>query len=252
MNHAGFKINNFLKTKQVPEQPDSQFGGAASPVLELVLFLRMIDIIPLIDKKKEAVRMKIYYETNKEKIAARNKAYRKANKKKFIIREKAYREINKKKIKAYRETNKEKQVVYNKIYRKANKEKFSTYAKKYIINPKLRLSRYISYGIYRSLKNGNGKNGKHWETLVPYNLNDLIKRLKKTLPVGYKWEDYINGKTDLHIDHIIPISVHNFNSYTDTDFQRCWALKNLRLLPAQDNQIKHAKLTKHFQPSLLL
>ena len=40
MNHAGFRINNFLKIKQAPKQPDSQFGGAASPVLELVLRLR--------------------------------------------------------------------------------------------------------------------------------------------------------------------------------------------------------------------
>lgn len=124
---------------------------------------------------------------------------------------------------------------------------------KYKTDPMFRLSVCMSRGVRGSLKNKNSnKNGHHWETLVPYNLNDLIKRLKKTLPKGYVWDSYINGKTDLHIDHIIPISAHNFTSYEHIDFQRCWALKNLKLLPASKNMSKGAKLEKSFQPSLLL
>jgi len=32
--------------------------------------------------------------------------------------------------------------------------------------------------------------------------------------------------------------------------KRCWALSNLRLLPAKENMIKHNKLDRPFQPAL--
>jgi len=111
---------------------------------------------------------------------------------------------------------------------------------------KYNLKRKISAGIYKSLK-GN-KNGRHWESLTGYNLADLKRRLNKTMPVGYTWQDLFNGK--LHIDHIIPIDAFNFTRPEHTDFKRCWALSNLRLLPAQENMIKHNKLDRPFQPAL--
>lgn len=181
-------------------------------------------------KKCRAIDGKVYRKVNQEKTKARHKVYRKANREK----------IN----------------TYFRAYRKANPEKerikFTKSNKKQRLKPKYMINNRISAGIRQSLKKGNGKNGYHWEDLLSYTLNDLIKRLKKTLPPGYTWNDFIKGKTNLHIDHIIPISVHNFKSYTDTDFQRCWALKNLQLLPLVKNISKGAKLTKHFQPSLLL
>lgn len=67
---------------------------------------------------------------------------------------------------------------------------------------------------------------------------------------GMTWGNYgINGWT---IDHKIPISVFNFTSSDHEDFKRCWALSNLQPLWAYDNISKGAKLTKHFQPSLLI
>ncbi|GAG98711.1 unnamed protein product, partial [marine sediment metagenome] len=91
---------------------------------------------------------------------------------------------------------------------------------------------------------------KHWEDLVDYKLNDLKKRLFQTMPNGYCWQDFLDGK--LHIDHIVPIVVFNFTQSEHTDFKRCWALNNLQLLPARENMIKHDKLTKPFQPALSL
>ena len=91
------------------------------------------------------------------------------------------------------------------------------------------------------------KNGRHWENLVPYTLDQLLKRLRRTLPKGYTWQDYLDGK--LHIDHKIPVSVFNFEKPEDEDFQRCFALKNLQLLPALENIKKSNNLDKHFQPS---
>ena len=94
------------------------------------------------------------------------------------------------------------------------------------------------------------KNCRKWENLVGYSVDKLMEHLKKTMPKGYSWGDYLKGK--LHIDHIIPISAHNFTKTEHTDFKRCWALKNLRLLPAKENRIKFNHLGRPFQPALLL
>jgi hypothetical protein len=197
------------------------------------------------NKERISIVGKNYRNANPEKVKNRHKKYREINKDKEKFRGKLYRDNNQNKIKTWRKANKNKLKLLDKTYYEKNKDKRKT-------DPKFRLNRNISGSIRRSLKNGNGKNGHHWETLVPYNLNDLIKRLKKTLPAGYTWDSYIGGKTDLSIDHIIPVSVHNFKSHTDTDFQKCWALKNLQLLPLIKNISKGAKLKKHFQPSLLI
>ena len=203
------------------------------------------------------LRSKIHYKANKEKILKYSKKYRKENKEKIKKKDKHYRNNNKEKViifrKIYYKTNRDKVLAQQKIYFQVNKEKRNVYYKKRRkTDIKFKLNSNISFHINHSLKKGNGKEGRSWKDMVPYTLHDLIKRLKKTLPVGYTWDDYISGKADLHIDHIIPIAVHNFKSYTDTDFQRCWALKNLQLLPAKDNMSKGAKLIKPFQPSLLL
>lgn len=121
-------------------------------------------------------------------------------------------------------------------YSKKHREEISKRRRE---NPKYVLNNRISMAIRHSLK--EGKNGKHWEDLVGYTLEDLIKHLKTTLPVGYTWDDYING-ADLHIDHIIPIKAFKFQTFGDNAFKSCWNLCNLQLLTAQENLIKHDKI----------
>jgi len=111
---------------------------------------------------------------------------------------------------------------------------------------KYRLNARMRQGIWKSLK--DGKNGRRWEDLVPYTAEEIQKRLDSTMPTGYNWQDFLDG--NLHIDHIIPISVFNFDCPEHLDFQRCWALDNLQLLPAKENIHKSNKITKTFQPSL--
>lgn len=114
------------------------------------------------------------------------------------------------------------------------------------IDLKFSLNNKMTTAIRISLK--GDKRGRHWETIIDYILDELIEHLKKTMPKGYNWQDYLQGK--LHIDHIIPVSVFNFDSPDHIDFKRCWALGNPRLLPAKENQIKSNKLKKPFQLSL--
>lgn len=114
-------------------------------------------------------------------------------------------------------------------------------------NLRYRLNKRISDGIYHSLKSGI-KNGRSWVSLVDYNIEQLKRHLKSTMPSNYAWQDFLNG--DLHIDHIIPVSLFNFNSSENFDFKRCWALDNLRLLEKSENHKKSDKLIKNFQLGL--
>ena len=133
-------------------------------------------------------------------------------------------------------------------------EKWKQYARDWQKNkrdndPKYRLHIRISKAIWKSIKKGS-KGGETWLSFVDYELEDLISHLKKTIPKGYIWDDYIEGK--LHLDHIIPISAHNFETPNDEDFKRAWSLDNLQLLTAFDNMSKGAKVDPGFQPALAM
>jgi hypothetical protein len=71
----------------------------------------------------------------------------------------------------------------------------------------------------------------------------------KLFKPGMTWENY---GTYWHIDHKVPVVVHNFNRPEDIDFRLCWALRNLQPLEALENMKKQDKLDKPFQPSLRL
>lgn len=146
---------------------------------------------------------------------------------------------------------KERRYPHKYVYRYNYNKKILKYYNKYQserlkTDIKFRLNRNVSRLIRKALK-GN-KAGRKWGSLVGYTLNDLIDRLKNTIPVGYTWQDFLQGK--LHIDHIIPVSAFNFSKPEHTDFKRCWALSNLQLLPAKENLIKRNHIDKPFQPAL--
>jgi len=183
---------------------------------------------------------KEYYQKNKDKLNEYSEQWQKDNPEKVKKRDKRYYESHPEKVKEkdrqYYENNHEK--IIERIRRWGNKKYKSDL--RYNLNNKIRTAIRLSL-------NGN-KNGRHWEDLIGYSLNKLIKHLKKTIPKGYTWQDFMKGK--LHIDHIIPISAFNFTKPEHVDFKRCWSLNNLRLLTAKENLIKHNKLEKPFQPAL--
>jgi len=200
--------------------------------------------------------IKKYWQT--EKAKATQKRYRQSEAGKIV--QKRHRQTEKAKASQKRYLQSEKGKVAIKKYLESKKgkaahkrnrqtEKYKIAVKRYWDSEKgniMKKRRDISSSIRIMLK-GN-KQGRHWEDLVGYELNDLIKRLKKTIPKGYTWQDYLDSK--LHIDHIIPVSVFNFTKPEHLDFKKCWALKNLQLLPAKENLEKHNKLDKPFQPCL--
>ncbi|MBA7582195.1 hypothetical protein ES708_24115 [subsurface metagenome] len=112
---------------------------------------------------------------------------------------------------------------------------------------KFNLNHNISKAIGKTLK--NNKNSKIYR-IFEYTKNDLMEQLKHTIPKGYAWQDYLDGR--LQMDHIIPISAFNFTKHEHIDFKRCWALSNLRLVTPKENSIKGAKLNRPFQPALAI
>jgi hypothetical protein len=181
--------------------------------------------------KKERETRKVHYLANRTDQLAANREWRKANQE----RRKEYLDM-------YEKTQRKRDERLLKVYRKrARLRNIATI-------PLFRVNQAMSGSVRRGLI--TGKQGMHWESLVGYTCNDLAKRLVKTLPAGYSWDDFTRGKTDLSIDHIIPIAAFNFSTTDDLDFKRCWALSNLRLIPKSVNCSKKDNLQRPFQPCL--
>ena len=57
---------------------------------------------------------------------------------------------------------------------------------------------------------------------------------------GMTWNNY--GRNGWHIDHIIPISLWEFETPQDREFKQCWALCNLQPLWESENIAKLNKV----------
>src|SRR3546814_16235163 len=82
----------------------------------------------------------------------------------------------------------------------------------------------MSAGVKSSL--GDGKNGRSWETLVGYTVDDLMAHIERQFLPGMSW-DY---RGEWHIDHIRPFCALEFTSPDDLQFRQAWALTTLRSL----------------------
>ncbi len=163
----------------------------------------------------------------KECDRARGRAYRAANHKKELERSKSYYKSNREAV-----------LVKHAQYRKENGEKRRASGRRYHAaqrahNPAYLLSKRTRWLVRDCLKgtvSGCFRN-------LPYTKAELASHLLSTLPDGYTEADIPN----LHIDHIRPVSSFNLTGEPDDEFQSCWALSNLRLIPAEDNLSKGAK-----------
>lgn len=115
-------------------------------------------------------------------------------------------------------------------------------------NPSFALKNRVRVLMYHTLR--HVKNGRKWQDLVGYSIDDLRQHIEKQFKDGMNWDLFMDGS--IHIDHIIPVSAFNITRPEDIDFKRCWALKNLRPMWAKDNIKKSNKINKPFQPSLAI
>lgn len=126
-------------------------------------------------------------------------------------------------------------------YRKSDKGKL--YRKKHRRDNKL--TRHMSNMIRKSLR--KNKAGRHWGGFLPYTFEELTLHLQGTIGLTTRvillefWRHFYGGY--YHIDHIKPRSAFNKEKLrypSSKEFQRCWSLNNLRLLPAAENLEKNA------------
>jgi len=202
------------------------------------------------DQKKHA---KQYYLNNKKRIDEHNKQYYITHIKELKAYCKQFHQDNIKRdneqAREYYKTHRKEMVeAHAKWYQDHKMERNKYQRNKTKTDLKYNLNCRMSAMVKNSLRGNKG--GRHWEDLIGYTLINLINHLKKTIPKGYSWHDVLQGR--LHIDHIIPISAFNFTKPEHTDFKRCWALENLRLLPAEENLRKNNKLFRPFQPALAI
>lgn len=128
---------------------------------------------------------------------------------------------------------------YLRVSRESGRKRRST--------PKGRLECAVGRAMRHALVGGS-KSGRRTLELLDYTIDELMSHLESLFEAGMTWENY----GEWHIDHIIPLSVHNYDTPDDIDFKKAWALSNLQPLWASDNMSKGAKLSQPFQPSLAI
>lgn len=89
-------------------------------------------------------------------------------------------------------------------------------------DPLHRLGNNIRGNMHHALK--AKKDGRKWENLVGYTLQDLINHIDLLLNDGMTWENY----GEWHIDHITPKSWFKYDTTDHPAFIECWALTNLQ------------------------
>ena len=87
------------------------------------------------------------------------------------------------------------------------------------------------------LKHAKNPREEIWIKKLGYKMKSLRNHLKNKIPEGYTWQDYVDCK--LQLDHVIPRYLFDYKTIDDPSFKKCWAMKNLRLLPASKNKLNY-------------
>ncbi len=235
-----------------------------------------------ISKQKKKYN-KIYYERNKDKMNEIHKNYRSNNKekisehnKKFYIENRCVLLSN---TKAYRSDPENKELIleYQKQYDIDNKEKIAERKRKYYLKNKekilnrqciysknrrkidfcYRLRMNISRAIRSQFKkNGSSKDYKSCLDNLKYSIVELKEHLEKQFESWMTWDNYGNYNSKVwddnnqntwtwSLDHIIPQSNFSYSDMKDEEFNKCWALENLRPYSAKQNLLDGVARVRH-------
>lgn len=175
------------------------------------------------NKNKEKIKeiKRHYYLNNKENICN--------NRKEYYINNREYRIANREKLNRQDRDN---------LRRRRNE------------NPEIKLrhnvSRIISHVLF---KNGGSKNGHSVLQYLPFSAEHLKQHLEYQFEDWMNWSNYGRYFVDKwddndfstwtwQIDHIIPQSKLPYDSMNHPNFQKCWALGNLRPFSSKENLLK--------------
>jgi len=143
----------------------------------------------------------------------------------------------------WQKNNQEHRKEYHKEWREKNIDKHRENKRNYertrkASDPIYKLISNFRTAIYQVLKENNvDKNGHYFEVLK-YTPEELINHLEKQFTDGMTWDNY----GQWHVDHVMPISVHDIQKIGDNEFMRCWSLSNLQPMWGDENIRKSNKI----------
>lgn len=184
--------------------------------------------------KRTRLYHKIWYQKNKRKRQKQIREWCQKNKKQVQKYHKKWYQQNKERLlqqsKKYYQENKERELQRHKEYNQKNKERLLRYKERWQkhkrkTDPRYRLDENMGSAIANSLK--SRKNGKSWEALTDYTLEELMKHLERQFDNKMSWDNYGGYWA---VDHIKAKSLFNYTFPDDSEFKQCWSLKNLQPL----------------------
>jgi hypothetical protein len=194
---------------------------------------------------------KKHYEENKQDTKAWQQKYYQKNREEVVDRSK----------KNYQD-NKDEKLAYAKRWHQQNKTSLNIKRKNRRKNdPIFRLRQDVSRLVNIALnKQNSNKNGKSISKYLPYTITELWIHIENQfLLLGNEWmcrnnqgdydpaiwDDNDSATWAWQLDHIIPQSDLPYTSMEDDNFQKCWALKNLRPYSAKQNILDGVNRTRH-------
>lgn len=200
-------------------------------------------------KECRRIYNKQWREKNKNTLKEKGKIYKEKNKEIITRNWKKYyyedggREKKKEYDEKYYMENRERKLVNMKNYVQENKKKITNYKRLWKkdkrhndIIYKLRDLVSITNGFY--LRKGSNSKKSSILKCLPYTIQQLKEHLEKQFEPWMNWKNhgaYEEGKQTWQIDHIIPQSKLPYDSMEHENFQKCWALENLRPLDSLEN-----------------
>ena len=196
---------------------------------------------------------KKHYQENKEKYTEKNSKYEAEHKEELAEYRKEWRKDNKDKSNSYTKKWRSNNKDYSQKYRESNKDAINKRQNEWVklkknTDPEFKLRGVVSQSVIKAIKRtGSTKNGSILNYL-PYSMEELRNHLEKQFEPWMTWDNHkkYNVKTwndndqntwTWNIDHIVPQSELSYSSMTDDNFQKCWALSNLRPYSAKQNLI---------------
>jgi hypothetical protein len=194
-----------------------------------------------------ARRNKKRYDNNTDKVLATNKSWKDRNPDKVV-------EANK----LWYQNNVDRSAANTKRWRAENREKINADERERRKNdPLFRIRKMASAAVYKMLRSQcSAKNGDSSSEHFPWTPEELYAHLTVLFEPWMNWgnqgaynkanwNDNDQTTWTWQLDHIIPHSTLPYDSYDHPNFQKAWALSNLRPLSAKQNIIDGARKTRH-------
>lgn len=192
---------------------------------------------PLIRARCAICGVEIVYKSGLQKYCAgcRSEAHRRAAQRFRAAHREKLNEIARDMARRQKDKRRAYKIQYRQENLEAVRAREAELQRRRLRDPGNRIHHSMSSAVRSSIKR---KNGRSWESLVGYSLEQLMQHLERQFQRGMTWENY--GRA-WHIDHIIPRVHFSFTDASSPEFRACWALSNLQPLWAVENIRKHAK-----------